>query len=61
MKLIFIIILLFFFNFIFANELENIEVEVINLYESKRCFKMVLDNLNNGNNNNDVVENICHL
>jgi len=59
MKLIFIIILLFFSNFISANELENSEVEVINLYESKSLDQMVLDNLNNGNNINDVVENIA--
>ncbi len=59
MKLIFIIILLFFSNLISANELENSEVEVINLYESKSLDQMVLDNLNNGNNINDVVENIA--
>ena len=34
MKLIFIIILFFVSNLIFANELENNEVEVINLHES---------------------------
>ena len=45
MKLIFIIILLFFSNLISANELENSEVEVINLHESKSLDQMVLENL----------------
>jgi len=57
MKLIFIIILFFFPNLIFANELENSEVEVINLHESKSLDQMVLENLNNDNNFNEVVEN----
>ena len=57
MKLIFIIILLFFSNLISANELENSEVEVINLHESKSLDQMVLENLNNENNVNEVVEN----
>ena len=55
MKL-FIIILLFFSNLTFANELEKSEVEVINLYESKSLDQMVLDNLNNENKINEVVE-----
>ena len=57
MKLIFIIILFFVSNLISANELENNEVEVINLHESKSLDQMVLENLNNANNVNDVVEN----
>ena len=57
MKLIFIIILLFLSNLISANELENSEVEVINLHESKSLDQMVLENLNNENNVNEVVEN----
>ena len=57
MKLIFIIILFFVSNFISANELENNEVEVINLHENKSLDQMVLENLNNGNNVNEVVEN----
>ena len=46
MKFIFIIIFIFFSNLIFANELENNEVEVINLHESKSLDQMVLENLN---------------
>ena len=57
MKLIFILILLFFSNLISANELENSEVEVINLHESKSLDQMVLENLNNENNVNEVAEN----
>jgi len=57
MKLIYIIILLFFSNLISANELENSEVEIINLHESKSLDQMVLENLNNDNNVNEVVEN----
>ncbi len=57
MKLIFIIMLFFFSNLISASELENSEVEVINLHESKSLDQMVLDNLNNDNNVNEVVEN----
>ena len=57
MKLIFIIILFFVSNLISANELENSEVEVINLHESKSLDQMVLENLNNENNVNEVVEN----
>jgi len=57
MKLILIIILLFFSKIISANESENDEVEVIILHESKSLDQMVLDNLNNENNINEVVEN----
>ena len=57
MKLIIIIFVLFFSNLTFANELENNEVEVINLHESKSLDQMVLENLNNENNVNEVVEN----
>ena len=46
MKFIFIIFLIFFSNSIFANEEDNNEVEVINLYESKSLDQMVLENLN---------------
>tara|TARA_B100001057_G_scaffold233891_1_gene234090 strand:- start:1336 stop:3099 length:1764 start_codon:yes stop_codon:yes gene_type:complete len=46
MKFIFIIFFILFSNFIFANEKDNNEVEVINLYESKSLDQMVLDNLN---------------
>ena len=57
MKLIFIIILFCFTNLISANELENNEVEVINLHESKSLDQMVLENLNNENNVNEIIEN----
>ena len=46
MKFIFIIFFIFFANFIYANEENNSEVEVINLYESKTLDQMVLENLN---------------
>ena len=46
MKFIFIIFFIFFSNSIFANEEDNSDVEVINLYESKSLDQMVLDNLN---------------
>ena len=58
MKLILIIIILFFSKVILANELVNDEVEVINLHESKSLDQMVLDNLNNENNIDEVVENV---
>ena len=57
MKLIFIIIFILFANSAFANEENNDEVEVINLYESKSLDQMVLENLNNENNVKEVVEN----
>ena len=57
MKLILIIILLSFSTLISANDLENSEVEVINLHESKSLDQMVLDNLNNKNDINEVDEN----
>ncbi len=46
MKFISLIFLIFFSNSIFANEENNNEVEVINLYESKSLDQMVLENLN---------------
>ncbi len=46
MKQIFIIFFLIFSNYVFANEVDNDQVEVINLYESKSLDQMVLDNLN---------------
>ena len=46
MKIIIIVFLIFFSNYIFANEENNNEVEVINLYESKSLDQMVLENLN---------------
>ena len=46
MKIIIIIFLIFLPNYIFANEENKNEVEVINLYESKSLDQMVLENLN---------------
>ena len=46
MKFIFIIFFIFFSNSIFANEQDNSDVEVINLYESKSLDQMLLENLN---------------
>tara|TARA_B100000963_G_scaffold125809_1_gene109811 strand:- start:287 stop:2056 length:1770 start_codon:yes stop_codon:yes gene_type:complete len=46
MRLIVVTILIIFSNFAFANDDNNSEVEVINLYESKSLDQMVLDNLN---------------
>ena len=63
MKFIFIIIFLFMSNLIYANELEDSSVEIINLHESKSLDQMVLDNLNkendieNEDNIKEVVEN----
>ena len=57
MKFIFIIFFIFFANFIYANEENNSEVEVINLYESKTLDQMVLENLNDEEDIEDVVEN----
>ena len=54
---IFIIILLFFSNLISANELENSEVEVINLHETKSLDQMVLDNLNQEEETEEETKN----
>ncbi len=56
MKFIFIIFLSFLTNLVFANEVEDSEVEVINLYESKSLDQMVLDNLNTDEATEEVVE-----
>ena len=45
MKFIFIIFFIVFSNSVFANEEDNNDLEVINLYESKSLDQMVLDNL----------------
>ena len=57
MKLILFILLFFISNIINANEAEDSEVEVINLYESKSLDQMVLENLNNTGSEEKVVEN----
>ena len=46
MKYILIILLIILSNSIIANEQENGDVEIINLYESKSLDQMVLDNIN---------------
>ena len=56
MKLIFIIFFLIFSNFVFANEVDNDQVEVINLYESKSLDQMVLDNLNEEEEIEEIAE-----
>jgi len=58
MKIIFIIFLIFFSNYIFANEDDNNEVEVINLYESKSLDQMVLENLNEKKEIEDEIYNL---
>ncbi len=57
MKFIFFIFFVFFSNLIFANEEDNNEVEVINLYESKSLDQMVLENLNEEEVIDEEVEN----
>ncbi len=56
MKIIFIIFLIFFSSYIFANEDDNNEIEVINLYESKSLDQMVLENLNGKKEIEDEVD-----
>ncbi len=46
MKFIFLVLFIFFSNFILANEENNNEIEVINLHESDSLDKLVLENLN---------------
>ena len=59
MKFIFLILFIFISNTIFANEdnsSEVIEVEVINLHDSKSLDQMVLENLNSENEEKDTAE-----
>ena len=58
MKLIFIIFFVLFTNSIFANEEDNNEVEVINLYESKSLDQMVLENLNGKKEIEEEIDNL---
>jgi len=58
MKFIFIIFLFFVSNATFANEDQDDEVEVINLYESKSLDQMVLENLNEEEDTEEVYENL---
>ena len=56
MKFIIIIIFILFSNSLFANEDDNAEVEVIDLYETRSLDQMVLDNLNE-EEVTEIVEN----
>ena len=56
MKFIIIIFLIFISNILIANENENKEVEVINLFESKSLDQMVIDNLNSDSNIEEILE-----
>ena len=56
MKFILIILFLFFFNSVFANEEVKGEVEVINLHENKSLDQMVLDNLNEDEEIEETVD-----
>ena len=58
MKFIFIIFLIFISNATFANEDQDDEVEVINLYERKSLDQMVLENLNEEEDTEEVYENL---
>ncbi len=58
MKFIFIIFLIFISNATFANEDQDDEVEVINLYESKSLDQMVLENLNDEEDTEEVYEKL---
>ncbi len=60
MKFIFIFLFIFFSYPIFADENNDAEVEVINLFENKSLDQMVLENLNNENvvqEDNELIEN----
>ena len=58
MKFILFIFFILFSNTIFANQEENNQVEIINLYDSKSLDQMVLDNLNQKEETDKPVENI---
>ncbi len=58
MKFIFLILFFLFSNLSLANETENSQVEVINLYESKSLDQMVLDNLNSDTDIEEISESI---
>ena len=57
MKLIFLIFFILFSNSILANEDDNTDLEVIDLYESKSLDQMVLENLEEKKKIEEVVEN----
>ena len=56
MKFIFIILLIFLSNSVFANQEDNTQLEVINLHETKSLDQMVLENLNEEEVSEDVIE-----
>ena len=56
MKLIFILIFIFFSNSIFANDESESEIEVINLYDNKSLDQMVLENLKEQQDTGESVE-----
>ena len=56
MKFIFIILFIFFSNYILANEEDSGDVEVINLYESKSLDQMVLENLNEEDEIEELIQ-----
>ena len=58
MKIIIIIFFMFFSNYIFANQENDNEVEVINLYESKSLDQMVLENLNDKKEIKEDIDNL---
>ncbi len=57
MKYIFIVLIYFLSNLVFANEVENNEIEIINLHESKSLDQMVLDNINKEDNFEEIIDN----
>ena len=61
MKIIVLIFFILFANSIFANEENNSDVEVINLYETKSLDQMVLENLNDNEEVDEEIETIDEL
>ena len=58
MKIFSIIFFILFSVSIFANESQNNELEVINLYENKSLDQLVLENLNDENESEEIIDNI---
>ncbi len=58
MNFIITIILIFYTNYILASEVNNSDVEIINLYESKSLDQMVLENLNDEKETEEQIENL---
>ena len=56
MKLLFILLFIFFSKSIFANDEGQSEIEVINLYDNKSLDQMVLDNLIEEQETEEVIE-----